>query len=138
MGGEAQLAKSRAVESGGYHIAGFQVLSAGYDLDVLLSAHVHLTNPQVIGIGVALHGFHPSYDNVADLAAFDFIAFHLGTAHGHGFREGAHGHVVQGDKFFQPFHGKIHLSFTKPFLEYSKGKLGRKSPERRVSICAVG
>ena len=107
MSGETQLSQR----------AQHTILGAGHDLDIFIGASIYLADPQVVRIGVTLHGFHSGNHHIADLAAFNFIAFHLGTAHGHGFREGAHGHVVQGDKFFQPFHRKIHLSFTKPFLE---------------------
>ena len=108
--------QSGIVQGCRHHVAGLQVLGAGDNLDILAAAHVHLADPQVVGVGVTLHGFHPGHHHIADFAALDFIAFHLGAAHGNRFGKAPHGHFIQGDKVFQPFHRKIHLMIHQAFL----------------------
>ncbi len=47
------------------------------------SSHIHLADPQVVGIGVALHGLYLAHHHVLYLGALYLVPLHLGAGHGH-------------------------------------------------------
>ena len=89
------------VQGHGYQVPLGAVLSAGDDLNLLLLAHVHLADPHVVGVFVALDLRDAANHHVGDLLALYLGDLHLGAGEGHIFRE----IVVTGvyrDKFIQP------------------------------------
>ena len=72
------------VQGHGHQVPRVDVPGAGDDLHRLGLAHVHLADPHVVGVGVALHGQHPAHHHVGDLRAQVVGELHLGAGEGHG------------------------------------------------------
>ena len=71
------------VQRSRYQITHMDVPGSGDDLDRLGSAHIHLANPHMVGIGMALHRQDPAHHHVGDLIGGTFPAAHHGAGHGH-------------------------------------------------------
>ena len=92
------------VQRGRDEIALVDVLRAGDDLYGFLLAHVHLTHPHMVGVGVADDGEHLANDHVFDLGVHALVGFHLLTGDGHGFDEILIGNIGEVNKFLvEPF-----------------------------------
>ena len=93
----------------GNQIALVDVLCAGDDLHGGVAAHVHLTDPHMIGVGMAHHGHNLAHDHVFDLRVQPLPGFHLLTEDGQGFHEFLIGDVRQVYEFLvQPFSVEFH------------------------------
>ena len=92
------------VKSGGNQVTLLHVLCAGDDLYRLFLAHIYLTDPHVVGVGVALNGQDLAYDNIADLSIQPFIGLDLLTGYGESFYIFFIGNVGQIHEFLmEPF-----------------------------------
>ena len=91
----------------GEQIAGVNVPCTGDNLHRLFGAHVHLTNPHVIGIRVTFHGQQLAHNHVADFSAQIFRNFHFRAGQGH-----CLGKLpvtgINCYKFIQPFSAQVH------------------------------
>ena len=86
-------------------VAHMDVPGAGADLDGGVLTHVHLSDPHVIAVRVALHGQDAAHHYIFELGAVVLIGLHLGAGEGHCLRkfliaDFADRHV---DEFCQPF-----------------------------------
>ena len=92
------------MQSHGDQIPLMDILGTGDDLYGLLAADIHLTDPHVVGVGMADHGENLADDHVFDLSIHPLPGFHLLTEDGHGF-----------NKFFIAYFAQIHEVFIQPF-----------------------
>ena len=88
--------------SRGNDVACMYVLRAGNDLSNL-AADVNLADPEVVGVGVTLHGNDLSYLYVLDVLAENLVAFNLRTGVGHSVAVFFSGNTVCICKIVKPF-----------------------------------
>ena len=76
--------ESGVVLGHGYQVAGVNVPRAGDDLHGFALRHVHLADPHVVAVGVALHRENAAHDDIGDLGSQILGDLHLGAGKGHG------------------------------------------------------
>ena len=86
----------------GNEVARMHVLRAGHDLNGLV-ADVHLADPEVIRVGVALDGLDSADDHVFDLVAHRGEGLHLGAGEGHSLRKFLIGNMSDVGELTEPF-----------------------------------
>ena len=98
------------MQSRGNQVALMDVLGTGDNLHRLRLSHVHLTNPHMVGIGVAHHGQNFAHHHILDFRVHPLIGFHLLTEDGEGFHEFFIGYMGKINEFLvEPFSVELHL-----------------------------
>ena len=103
------------VQGHGHQVAGMDVPCTGDDLNGLALASIHLADPHMVGVGMALHGQETPHNNIGNLRAQVLGGLHLGAGEGHGFSE-LFIISIHGDELAEPFSAQIHVSYA-PFLK---------------------
>ena len=79
--------KGGVVLGHGDHVAHMDVPCAGGNLHRAVLSNVHLTDPHMVGVRVALHRCDAAYDDIGDLRAQVLSDLHFGPGKGHGLGE---------------------------------------------------